>query len=236
MAPRRYPAWVSQVLVVEDDPAIRSAILRALADLGHAVTSAPDALSGLRAAVDGKPDIIVLDLGLPDLDGAEALRMLRAVSDVPVIVATARDDDPTAVRALNAGADDFLAKPFSAAQLDARIRAVLRRTQGSTAPTDLVVGGLQLSPTARTAHLDGSPLDLTPREFDLLQYLMERPDVVVGKRELMTEVWHLPPSGADKTVDVHLSWLRRKLGETAAAPCYLHTVRGVGIKLSAPES
>jgi DNA-binding response OmpR family regulator len=161
--------------------------------------------------------------------------MLRAVSDVPVIVATARDDDPTAVRALNAGADDFLAKPFSAAQLDARIRAVLRRTQGSSAPNDLVVGGLRLSPSARTASLDGSSLDLTPREFDLLQYLMERPDVVVGKRELMTEVWRLPPSGADKTVDVHLSWLRRKLGETAATSRYLHTVRGVGIKLSAPE-
>ena len=226
---------MAQVLVVEDDPAIRSAVLRALSDLGHAVTSAPDALSGLRAAVDEKPDIIVLDLGLPDLDGAEALRMLRAVSDVPVIVATARDDDPTAVRALNAGADDFLAKPFSAAQLDARIRAVLRRTQGSSAPPDLVVGGLQLSPSARTASLDGSSIDLTPREFDLLQYLMARPDVVVGKRELMTEVWRLPPSGADKTVDVHLSWLRRKLGETAAGPRYLHTVRGVGIKLSAPE-
>ena len=226
---------MAQVLVVEDDPAIRTAVLRALGDLGHAVTSAPDALTGLRAAVDEKPDIVVLDLGLPDLDGAEALRMLRAVSDVPVIVATARDDDPTAVRALNAGADDFLAKPFSAAQLDARIRAVLRRTQGSSAPQDLVVGGLQLSPAARTANLHGAPLDLTPREFDLLQFLMERPDVVVGKRELMTEVWHLPPSGADKTVDVHLSWLRRKLGETAAAPRYLHTVRGVGIKLSAPE-
>ena len=222
--------------MVEDDPAIRTAVLRALSDLGHAVTSAPDALTGLRAAVDEKPDIIVLDLGLPDLDGAEALRMLRAVSDVPVIVATARADDPTAVRALNAGADDFLAKPFSAAQLDARIRAVLRRTQGSSAPTDLAVGGLRLSPSARTASLDGSSLDLTPREFDLLQYLMERPDVVVGKRELMTEVWRLPPSGADKTVDVHLSWLRRKLGETAATPRYLHTVRGVGIKLAPPEA
>jgi DNA-binding response OmpR family regulator len=228
---------VAQVLVVEDDPAIRSALLRALADLGHAVSSAPDALSGLRAAVDEQPDLVVLDLGLPDLDGSEALRMLRAVSEVPVIVATARDDDPTAVRALNSGADDFLAKPFSAAQLDARIRAVLRRTRGgAAAPEVLEVGALQVSPSARTASLDGEPLDLTPREFDLLQYLMERPGVVVSKRELLTEVWRQPPSGADKTVDVHLSWLRRKLGESAASPRYLHTVRGVGVKLAPTET
>ncbi len=223
--------------MVEDDPSIRSALLRALADLGHAVSSAPDALSGLRAAVDEQPDLVVLDLGLPDLDGSEALRMLRAVSEVPVIVATARDDDPTAVRALNSGADDFLAKPFSAAQLDARIRAVLRRTRGgAAAPEVLEVAGLAVSASARTASLDGEPLDLTPREFDLLQYLMERPGVVVSKRELLTEVWRQPPSGADKTVDVHLSWLRRKLGESAAAPRYLHTVRGVGVKLAPPGS
>lgn len=223
---------MAHVLVIEDDPSIRTAVLRALDELGHAVASAPDALTGLRAAVEEGPEIIVLDLGLPDLDGSEVLRMLRAVSDVPIIVATARDDDPTAVRALNAGADDFLAKPFTAAQLDARIRAVLRRSQPSGTPTELVVDGLRLSPTGRTASLEGESLDLTPREFDLLQYLMERPNVVVGKRELMTEVWHLPPSGADKAVDVHLSWLRRKLGETAAAPRLLHTIRGVGIKLA----
>jgi DNA-binding response OmpR family regulator len=111
---------------------------------------------------------------------------------------------------------------------------VLRRSQASGTPSDLVVDGLRLSPTGRTAQLDGQSLDLTPREFDLLQYLMERPNVVVGKRELMTEVWRLPPSGADKTVDVHVSWLRRKLGETAADPRLLHTVRGVGIKLAPP--
>jgi DNA-binding response OmpR family regulator len=161
--------------------------------------------------------------------------MLRAVSNIPVIVATARDDDPTAVRALNAGADDFLTKPYSAMQLDARIRAVLRRSREEGPPADLVVGLLRLSPAARTASLDDDILDLTPREFDLLQYLMERPDVVVTKRELLTEVWRIPPAGADKTVDVHLSWLRRKLGESAAEPRYLHTVRGVGVKISAPD-
>lgn len=226
---------MAHVLVIEDDALIRTAVLRALSDLGHAVSSANNALAGLRTAVDDSPDIVILDLGLPDLDGAEMLRMLRAVSDVPVIVATARDDDPTAVRALNAGADDFLTKPFSAVQLDARIRAVLRRSRSEGPPPDLVIGDLVLSPGPRTAALDGDVLDLTPREFDLLQYLMERPGIVVAKRELLTEVWRVPPAGADKTIDVHLSWLRRKLGETAAEPRYLQTVRGVGVKVVTPK-
>lgn len=223
------------VLVVEDDPAIRRAVIRSLGDLGHAVSSAPDAMSGLRAAVDERPDIVVLDLGLPDLDGTELLRMLRAVSTVPVIVATARDDDASVVRALDAGADDYVTKPFSAATLDARIRAVLRRTAG---PDDgdptLRVGGLVVDPRARTVTLDREPVDLSPREFDLLAYLAARAGQVVTKRELLTEVWRQPYGGADKTVDVHLSWLRRKLGETAQAPRYLQSVRGVGVKLVEP--
>jgi DNA-binding response OmpR family regulator len=223
------------VLVVEDDPAIRRAVIRSLGDLGHAVASAPDAMSGLRAAVDEQPDIVVLDLGLPDLDGTQLLRMLRAVSAVPVIVATARDDDTSVVRALDAGADDYVTKPFSAATLDARIRAVLRRSAspGGGDPT-LRVGGLVVDPRARTVTLDGEPVELSPREFDLLTYLAAREGQVVSKRELLTEVWRQPYGGADKTVDVHLSWLRRKLGETAQQPRYLQSIRGVGIKLVEP--
>jgi DNA-binding response OmpR family regulator len=193
-------------------------------------------MAGLAAAVDGQPDLVVLDLGLPDIDGGELLRMLRAVSAVPVIVATARDDEQQIVRALDAGADDYLIKPFGAAQLDARIRAVLRRAispeDGRPAPIE--VGGLVIDPNARTVTLDGIRLDLSAREFDLLRYLAERADQVVSKRELLTEVWRLPYGGADKTVDVHLSWLRRKLGETAQSPRYLHTVRSVGVRLSTP--
>jgi DNA-binding response OmpR family regulator len=223
------------VLVVEDDPAIRRAVIRSLGDLGHAVASAPDAMSGLRAAVDEQPDIVVLDLGLPDLDGTQLLRMLRAVSAVPVIVATARDDDTSVVRALDAGADDYVTKPFSAATLDARIRAVLRRSAspGGGDPT-LRVGGLVVDPRARTVTLDGEPVELSPREFDLLTYLAAREGQVVSKRELLTEVWRQPYGGADKTVDVHLSWLRRKLGETAQQPRYLQSIRGVGVKLVEP--
>jgi two-component system, OmpR family, KDP operon response regulator KdpE len=150
-----------------------------------------------------------------------------------VIVATARDDESQIVRALDAGADDYLTKPFGTAQLDARIRAVLRRAAaGETRATAIVVGGLVIDPTARIAALDGASLDLSAREFDLLRYLAERPDQVVSKRELLTEVWHQAYGGADKTVDVHLSWLRRKLGETAQEPRYLHTVRSVGVRLA----
>ena len=225
---------MATLLVVEDDPGIRSALIRALGELGHVVTSAPDAMSGLKAAVAESPDLVILDLGLPDLDGVELLRMLRAVSAVPVIVATARDDDRQVVRALDAGADDYLVKPFAAATLDARIRAVLRRSKDDDGPRALQVGGLVMDPRSREASLDGTPLELAPREYDLLAYLAARPGEVVTKRELLSEVWRLPYGGTDKTVDVHLSWLRRKLGESAQEPRYLLTVRGVGVKLVAP--
>jgi two-component system, OmpR family, KDP operon response regulator KdpE len=226
---------VPHVLVIEDDPAIRSALIRSLGERGHAVSSAADAMSGLREAVETRPDLVLLDLGLPDLDGTELLRMLRAVSKVPVIVATARDDDASIVRALDAGADDYVVKPFSAVTLDARIRAVLRRALTPDADTVLAVGGLEVDPRARTVRLDGGPVELSPREFDLLAYLAARPGQVVTKRELLTEVWRLPYGGADKTVDVHLSWLRRKLGESAQAPRFLVSVRGVGVKLVGPD-
>ena len=225
---------MAQVLVVEDDPTIRTALTRALTDRGHAVTSAPSAMTGLQFAVDQRPDLVVLDLGLPDVDGLEMLRMLRGVSQVPVVVATARDDEKSIIAALDAGADDYVVKPFGGAQLDARIRAVLRRGPEESASRTVVVGGLCLDARARDATLDEVPLDLTPREFDLLHYLASRAGEVVSKRELLTEVWRLPYGGADKTVDVHLSWLRRKLGETAIEPRYLHTMRGVGVKLLAP--
>jgi len=228
-------ASMPHILVLEDDPQVRSALLRALSERGHAASSAPDGMTGLQAVVRDSPDLVVLDLGLPDVDGYEVLRMLRAISTVPVIVATARDDEAEIVRALDAGADDYLVKPFGAAQLDARIRAVLRRGTDVDRPAEpLRIAGLMLDAGTRTATLDDQPLELTPREFDLLHYLAERTGQVVSKRELLAEVWRQPYGGGDKTVDVHLSWLRRKLGETAHAPRYLHTVRGVGVRLAAP--
>ncbi|MBK5306319.1 MAG: response regulator transcription factor [Frankiaceae bacterium] len=224
-----------QLLLVEDDPAIRSALVRALSERGHGVTTAATGMAGLQAAVDGRPDLVVLDLGLPDVDGSTLLSMLRAVSAVPVIVATARDDEREVVRALDAGADDYIVKPFSAEQLDARIRAVLRRGGASEPAATLVVGGLVVDPRSREATLDGRTLELSRLEFDLLAHLASKSGEVVTKRELLAEVWHQPYGGADKTVDVHLSWLRRKLGETASDPRYLISVRGVGVKLVDPS-
>jgi DNA-binding response OmpR family regulator len=226
---------VALLLLIEDDVKIRTAMVRALTERGHAVASQPTGMAGLRHAIDERPDLVVLDLGLPDLDGAALLRMLRSVSQVPVIVATARDDDRAVVSALDAGADDYVVKPFSADQLDARIRAVMRRTSTPDGSGNrFVVGELEVDLKARTAVLGGRALDLRPREFDLLAYLAARPGEVVSKRTLLADVWQSPYGGADKTVDVHLSWLRRKLGETAAEPRLLHSVRGVGVKLVEP--
>ena len=228
---------MAQLLLVEDDADIRGALIRALTELGHAVASSPSAMAALRQVLEAPPDLVLLDLGLPDLGGDEALRMIRAVSAVPVVVITARDDETEIIRVLDAGADDYVIKPFGGGQIEARIRAVLRRAEeiGATRAGPLEVGGLRLDSGAYVATLDGTVLDLSRREFDLLHYLAMHAGRVVARRDLLTHVWRMPYGGADKTVDVHISWLRRKLGETAQQPRYLHTVRGVGVKLTAPS-
>ena len=224
------------MLLVEDDAAIRTALVRALGERGHVVRSSATGAAALQDITGSSPDVVVLDLGLPDIGGLDLLKMLRGISDVPVIVATARDDEALIVTTLDAGADDYVVKPFSGAQLDARIRAVLRRAaDGGTSSAPVVVADLELDESTREARLAGRPLDLSRKEFDLLIYLAQRVGKVVPKRELLSEVWRLPYGGADKTVDVHLSWLRRKLGESSAEPRFLRTVRGVGVKLVEPD-
>src|SRR5215510_1622453 len=203
-------ASMPKVLIVEDDPTIRTAVMRALNGKGYAVATAHTAMTGIQLAVSEHPDVVVLDLGLPDLDGREVLRMIRAVSSVPIIVATARGTEADIVHSLDAGA-------------------------GEEDPV-IEVGGLRVDRRSRQASLDGAGLDLTPREFDLLHYLAARAGIVVTKQELLVEVWQLPYGGADKSLDVHLSWLRRKLGESAEEPRYLHTVRRVGVRLDAPAA
>jgi DNA-binding response OmpR family regulator len=224
-------------MLVEDDALIRGALIRALTDSGHVVTSTPSAMTALQQIHQEPPDLVLLDLGLPDLGGYEALRMMRAISAVPVVVITARDDEAEIIRVLNAGADDYVVKPFGGGQIEARIRAVLRRAASEQphSPAPVIVGGLRLDAEAHEATLDGAPLELSRREFDLLHYLAAHAGQVVTRRDLLTHVWQLPYGGADKTVDVHVSWLRRKLGETAQQPRYLHTVRGVGVKLTPPR-
>ncbi|MEV7225481.1 MULTISPECIES: response regulator transcription factor [Polymorphospora] len=227
------------VLLVEDDPAIRRALTHALSEAGYAVCPVDSALAALREVTARPPAVVILDLGLPDMDGADALVMIRAVSDVPIIVATARRGENDVIRLLNAGADDYVTKPFSAAHVQARIAAVLRRGRpvpaGSELPPPVEVGPLRLDPNTRTATLHGQPLPLARKEFDLLTYLGERAGRVVPRDELFVNVWRQPFVGGDQTLDAHISLLRRKLGETAAQPRLLRTVRGVGIMLVGPS-
>ena len=225
---------MASILVIEDEQRIREELATRLSERGHDVESVATAMDGVHLAVAGNHDVVVLDLGLPDLDGTEALRMIRAVSQVPVVVATARDDEADIIRVLDAGADDYVVKPYSADHLAARIRAVMRRSGDPAASDNLELGGLRLDLDGHEATLDGEALELTARAFDLLAYLAARPGKLCSKRELLAEVWRQPYGGADKTVDVHVSWLRKALGETAAEPVYIQSKRGVGVRLVDP--
>ena len=226
---------MASVVIVEDDVQILDLAVRALSGSGHIVRSETTGMAGLQCTIDNDPDVVVLDLGLPDVDGSDVLRMIRGVSEVPVIIATARDDDDEIVRLLNAGADEYVVKPYSGAELEARVRALLRRTTMAGPTNTLVVGNLTVELRSRSVKLDGESVLLNRKEFDLLACLAARAGEVVSRQELYAEVWRQPYGGADKTIDVHVSWLRRKLGETAADPRFLHTVRGVGIKLVDPS-
>jgi DNA-binding response OmpR family regulator len=224
------------ILLVEDDRIITAALTRALTDAGHVVRPVGRATEALQIVTEERPDLVILDLGLPDIDGTDALRMIRSVSDVPVIVATARRAEADIISLLGAGADDYVTKPFSGGHILARIAAVLRRarTAPEQAPQEITVGELIIDPRRRQARLRGQPLQLTRREFDVLAYLAERVGQVISRRELMNEVWNQARIGEEQTIDVHISWLRRKLGETAAQPRFLHTVRGVGVMMVDP--
>lgn len=225
---------MARIALIEDDVEIRRLVAQALSSEGHDVESADKAMDGLELAIKRGPELVLMDLGLPDLDGAELLRMIRAVSQVPVIIITARGEDDDIVSMLDAGADDYLVKPFSVAQLEARVRAILRRSTDEALVGPIMVGGLNIDVAAREVTLDGQSLELSPKEFDLLRVLAERVGEVVSKRELLADVWREPYGGSDRTIDVHFSWLRNKLGESAQEPRYLHTVHGVGVKLVDP--
>ena len=227
---------MADILVIEDDQRIRELVCRHLAGDGYGVTSEGTGLEGLRALTADPPDALVLDLGLPDLDGLDLLKMIRAVSELPVLVLTAREDEATILAAFAGGADDYVVKPISGPQLSARIAALLRR--GATESGDtLAVGGLEIRLGPREAILDGRMLELTAKEFDVLAYLAARPGTVVPKEELHAAVWKAPAGTEGRTVDVHLSTIRRKLGERPTDERrYLHTVIGAGVCLSDPDA
>jgi DNA-binding response OmpR family regulator len=222
----------ARVLVVEDDEAIADVLRRSLRAEGHEVQSAGDGAEALTAAEQFTPDLVVLDLGLPRLDGMEVLRRLRADdSDVPVLILTARTETGDRVEGLDSGADDYLPKPFERAELLARIRALLRRRppRGSAS---IVVGDLQLNPDTREVKRGERDIELTNREFELLEYLARNQKLVVSRERLLEDVWGYDPFEQTNTIDVFISNLRRKL-EEGGEPRLLHTKRGAGYVLKA---
>jgi DNA-binding response OmpR family regulator len=220
------------ILVVEDDEAIGRGLSQALGSQGYAVRWAPTGSEALRAATEESPDLVLLDLGLPDLDGIEVCRRLRAASAATTIVMlTAREAEIDVVVGLDAGADDYVTKPFRLAELLARVRAHLRRAEPAGAAGRLSVGTLELDIGAHRAWASGRELDLRPKEFDLLTLLMAEAGRVVGRERIMSEVWDEHWFGSTKTLDMHISALRRKLADAGDVPARLSTVRGVGYRL-----
>jgi two-component system response regulator RegX3 len=216
-----------RILVVEDEDSIAEPLVNGLRREGFDVVRAATGGEALDAAV---PDLVLLDLRLPDTDGLDVCRRMRERSDVPIIVVTARGEEADRVVGLELGADDYVVKPFGLRELIARIRAVTRRTsEHAHAHGPLRVGALEIDERARRAQLDGSTLDLTPKEFDLLAALARDPGAAVSRRRLLEEVWETTWYGSAKTIDVHVASLRRKLGD----PGWIETVRGVGFRLRA---
>jgi two-component system, OmpR family, response regulator RegX3 len=224
------------VLLVEDEETITAPLTEALGREGFRTETAASLADGRELARTSRPDLVLLDVMLPDGSGFELLRELRSDSaKVPVIMLTARGDEADRVLGLELGADDYVVKPFSARELVARIRAVLRRVSAAGAPASpsrLQIGAVDLDASARTATLDGEPLELTRKEFDLLALLMAQAGTVVSRERLIDEVWDVNWFGSTKTLDVHVSGLRKKLGDDPSDPRYLHTVRGVGFRFA----
>jgi two-component system response regulator RegX3 len=231
------PADQPVVLLVEDESSIAEPFARALEREGFHPIVAPTAARARELFAQRRPNIVLLDLTLPDGDGRELCREWRRESQTPIIMLTARGTETDRVVGLELGADDYVVKPFSAAEVAARIRAVLRRASPDRATQQerVTIGDLAIDPASRSATMNGADMGLTRKEFDLLARLAREPGTVVSREDLMADVWDENWFGSTKTLDVHIGFLRRKLGDDAAAPRYLRTVRGVGFQLAAPE-
>jgi DNA-binding response OmpR family regulator len=216
---------VTTVLLAEDDAAIAEPLSRALQREGYAVDVAVDGVAALERVRGGDVDVLVLDLGLPGMDGLEVCRRVRAdLPDLPVLMLTARTDEVDFVVGLDAGADDYVGKPFRLAELLARVRALLRRR----APETVEVAGVRMELSGRRVLVDGAEVALANKEFELLRVLLLRAGQVVTRDEILREVWHDPDMKTSKTLDMHMSWLRRKIGGERR----IATVRGVGFRFN----
>ncbi len=231
------PAPSGRILVVEDEGSISEPFAEALRRAGFEALVTGTAAGALRIAEESEPDLVMLDLSLPDGDGRDVCRELRRLSDVPIVMLTARGTEMDKIVGLELGADDYVVKPFSAAEVISRIRAVLRRStprDGSSA-APIRIGELELDPAARIARLGSAELELSRKEFDLLGELMRHAGHVVTREDLMAKVWDVNWFGSTKTLDVHVGWLRRKLGDDPNDPTYIETVRGVGFRFAVQE-
>lgn len=222
---------MADILVVDDDPQIREVLRIALKQAGHSVREAGDGAEGLAKAKAGVDDMVILDIGLPAMDGIELCRRLRATSEVPVLFLTARDDEIDKIIGLEIGGDDYMTKPFSPRELTARVRAILKRTQGSLPTNGLLTrGGLQVDPDKHFCRFGGQDLSLTQREMALLAFLMARPDNVYSRVQISDAVYGPTLHVSDRTVDSHLRNLRAKLSEAGVVDA-VETVHGVGVRM-----
>jgi DNA-binding response OmpR family regulator len=223
-----------RVLVVEDESTIARPLKRALEREGHAVSLCETCHSALRLAHSWEPDVILLDLLLPDMDGRDVAREVRTRSQVPIIMVTARGEEADRVAGLELGADDYVVKPFSVPELIARMRAVTRRAQTPQENGNAVLSfkDLRLDLGSYRAYKDDAELELTNKEFELLRMLMMRPGALIRRDEVVRAIWNMSLNESGKTLDVHVSGLRKKLGDPARRPTYIETVRSVGFRLA----
>ncbi|MHB8378169.1 MAG: response regulator [Dehalococcoidia bacterium] len=231
-ANRDLPRTTAKVLVVEDEPSLVATLSYNLRKNGFDVVSATDGVAGLQAARSERPDVVVLDLMLPRMDGLEVCRRIRGGSNVPILMLTAKVEELDRVVGLEMGADDYLTKPFGMRELLARVRALLRRAGAPRDDDDerIVAGAVQVDPRGRTVRRDGAELALKPKEFDLLLFLAKNAGQVFTREQILQRVWGYDFFGGSRTVDVHVRWLREKIEAEPAHPAHLLTVRGVGYK------